>query len=200
MASFISVNPFHHGGEKRIRQVFVSNNRSCGTRSSCVPMQELNMRSLIVVILFLTIFASCGTKIIDPLSIEGKLVTRINATCGQSSSCIIRLNDVTDFAWDQVFVFKHNAMRSEIEKVIGTPFPQYEEFNRSMIFLKAGTVVYSEVEPADMERPINNHVVFDISDTEVYRSYSHESQFEVKRKHFERNVDYELKSLQPQLD
>jgi hypothetical protein len=156
------------------------------------------MRSLIVVILFLIIFESCGTKTVEPLSIEGKLVTRINTACGQSSSgCIIRLKDVTNFAWDRVFVFKHNARQSEIEKVIGAPYPQYEEFKRSMIFLNGGTVVYSEVEPTDIERPINNQVEFDIAYREVYRSYSSESQFEVKRKHYQGNTyHYELKLIE----
>jgi hypothetical protein len=153
------------------------------------------MRSLIVGILFLVIFESCGTETVDPLSIEGKLVTRINTTCGESTSCTIRLRDVTDFAWDRLYVFKYNAGQSEIEKVIGAPFPLYEEFKRSMIFLNGGTVVYGEVEPTDVERPINNQVVFDIAYRDVYRSYSSESQFEVKRKHFQGGVYYELQLI-----
>ena len=155
------------------------------------------MRSLLVVILILVIFESCGVKTVDPFSIEGKLVTRINATCGQSSNCTIRLRDVTDFDWDRVYVFNYAARQSEIEKVIGAPFPLYEEFKRSMIFLNDGTVVYSEVEATDIERPINNQVVFDITVKGAYKSYSSESQFEVKRKHFQGNTYYyELKSTE----
>lgn len=154
------------------------------------------MRSLIVGILFPVIFESCGTKIVDPLSIEGKLVTRINTTCGDFSNCTIRLRDVTEFDWDRVYVFKYNARKAEIEEVIGAPFPIYDEFKRSMIFLNRGTVVYSEVEPTDVERLINNEVVFDIADKDVYRSYSSQSQFQVKRKNFQGGVYYELKLLQ----
>lgn len=158
------------------------------------------MRSLIVGILFLLILESCGTKTIDPLSIEGKLVTKINSTCGESSRCTIRLRDVTEFAWDRVYVFKYNARRSEIEKVIGAPFPAYEEFKRSMIFLNGRTVVYSETEPTDIERPIKNEVIFDIPDRDVYRSYSSESEFEVKRKQFQGDIYYELKLIEPVRD
>ena len=157
------------------------------------------MRSLIVGILFLVIFESCETKTVDPLSMEGKLVTRINTTCGDSSSCTIRLRDVTDFAWDRVYVFKYTARKSEVEKVIGAPFPLYEEFKRSMIFLNGGKIIYSEADPTNVEHPINNQIVFDIGDKDVYRSYSSESQFEVTRKNFEGGVYYELELIQSPL-
>ena len=160
-------------------------------------MQDVKMRSLLVVILFLVPFESCGIKTVDPHSIEGKLVTRINATCDESSNCTVRLRDVTDFAWDRVYVFNNGVRQSEIEKVIGAPFPPYEEFKRSMIFLNGGTVVYSEVEATDIERPINNQVVFDITKRGAYRSYSSESQFEVKRKQLQGDTYYyELKLIE----
>lgn len=153
------------------------------------------MRSLAVGILFLIIFESCGPKTVDPHSIEGKLVTRIKTTCGESTKCTVRLRDVTDFAWDRVYVFKYTATQSELEKAIGAPFPQYVEFKRSIIFLKGGKLVYGEANPTDVEAPINDQVVFDIPDTDTYRSYSFESEFEVQRKHFERPY-YKLNLIQ----
>jgi hypothetical protein len=164
-------------------------------------MLEANMRSLIVGILFLVIFKSCGPETIDPFSTEGKLVTRINTTCSDSNSCTIRLKDVTDFDWDRVYVFKYTARKSEIEKVIGVPFPQYEEFKRSIIFVKGGKLVHGEANPTDVEGLINNEVVFDIADGETYKSYSSESQFEVRRKNFQGGVYYELRLIQsPQMN
>jgi hypothetical protein len=155
------------------------------------------MRTLLVVILLLVPFESCVTETVDPLSIEGKLVTRIKATCSDSSNCTIRLKDVTAFTWDRVYVFNYAARQSEIEKVIGAPFPPYEEFKRSMIFLNGGTVVYSEVEATDIESPINNQVIFDVTDRGAYRSYSSESQFEVKRKQLRGDTYYyELKLIE----
>ena len=66
-----------------------------------------------------------------------------------------------------------------------------------MIFLNGERVVYSEVEPTDVERPINNQVIFDIAYRDVYRSYSSESQFEVNRKHFQGSIYYyELKLIE----
>ena len=154
------------------------------------------MRALIFVILFLPLIGSCGTKTVDPNSIEGKLVTRINTTCSESSGCIIRLRDVTDFAWDRVYVFKTTADQSGVEKVIGVPFPQYREFRRSMIFLKGGKLVYGEANPTDVEQLINHEVVFDIPDKELYRSYPPESEFEVTRKTFQGGVYYKLNLIE----
>lgn len=159
------------------------------------------MRSRIVGILFLVIFKSCGTETIDPLSTEGKLVTRISTTCGDSNSCTIRLKDVTDFEWDRVYVFKYTASKSEIEKVIGVPFPQYKEFKRSIIFVNGGKLVHGEANPTNVEGLINNEVVFDIADGDTYKSYSSENRFEVSRKNFQRGVYYELRLIQsPQMN
>ncbi|MEN3325938.1 MAG: hypothetical protein V7638_745 [Acidobacteriota bacterium] len=154
------------------------------------------MRSLIVGIWFLIVLGSCGTKTIDPHSIEGKLVTRIKTTCGQSGSCTVRLRDVTNFAWDRVYVFKTNARQYQIEEVIGVPFPQYEEFKRSMIFLKEGELVHGEAEPTDVEAPIDNQVIFDIPDTDSYRSYLPESQFNVTRKSYDGRGYYKLNLIE----
>jgi len=154
------------------------------------------MRLLIVGILLLVSFQSCGTKTVDPNSIEGKLVTKIKTTCGESSGCTVRIRDVTDFAWDRVYVFKTTADQSEVEKTIGVPFPQYREFRRSIIFLKGGKLVYGEANPTDVEAPIKDQVIFDIPDTDDYRAYSPESRFEVTRKNYDGRGYYKLNLIE----
>jgi hypothetical protein len=154
------------------------------------------MRSLIVGALCLIVLQSCGTPTVDPHSIEGKLVTKIKTTCGESTGCTIRLRDVTDFDWDRVYVFNYAVTKDQIEKVIGAPFPQYEEFKRSIVFLKGGKVVNSEADPTDIESVINDQVVFDIAAQGNYRVYSSESRFEVQRKNFSRGVYYELRLIE----
>jgi hypothetical protein len=151
---------------------------------------------LIVGIAFLVIFGSCGTKAVDPNSIEGKLVTRIKTTCGESSGCTVRIRDVTDFAWDRVYVFKTTADQSDIEKTIGVPFPQYREFRRSMIFINGGKLVHGEANPTDAEAPIKDQVIFDIPDTASYRSYSPENRFEVTRKNYDGRGYYKLNLIE----
>jgi len=51
-------------------------------------------------------------------------------------------------------------------------------------------LVYGEAEPTDVEAPINNQVIFDIPDTDAYRSYTSESEFQVQRKYSERAIYY----------
>lgn len=154
------------------------------------------MRSLIMGALCLVVIQSCGTPTIDPHSIEGKLVTLIKTTCGESTGCTIRLRDVTDFDWDRVYVFNSAATKDQIEKVIGAPFPGYEEFKRSIIFLNGGKVVYSEADPTDIESVINDQVVFDLAYGNNYKAYSSESRFEAQRKNFSRGIYYELRLIQ----
>jgi len=154
------------------------------------------MRSLIVGALCLILLQSCGTPTVDPHSIEGKLVTTIKTNCGESTGCMIRLRDVTDFAWDRVYVFNYAVTKDQIENIIGTPFPRYEEFKRSIIFLDGGKVVYSEADPTDIEGVINDQVVFDIAARGNYKVYSSESRFEAQRKSFSRGVYFELRLIQ----
>ena len=154
------------------------------------------MRSLILGILFLAVLSSCLTKSIDPNSIEGKLVTAINTTCSESGKCTIRLKDVTDFDWDRVYVFNYANSQSQIEELIGAPFPKYQEFQRSIIFLNGGNIVHSESLPTDIERPIKNQVMFDIAGRGNYRVYSSESRFDVQRENNERPVYYKLTLIQ----
>jgi hypothetical protein len=154
------------------------------------------MRSLIMGALCLVVLQSCGTPTINPHSIEGKLVTQIKITCGESTGCTIRLRDVTDFDWDRVYVFNDAVTKEQIEKVIGAPFPRYEEFKRSIIFLNGGKVVYSEADPTDIESVINDQVVFDLTYGNNYKAYSSGSRFEVQRKNFSRGVYYQLRLIQ----
>ena len=66
-----------------------------------------------------------------------------------------------------------------------------------MIFLHGGKLVYGEAEPTDVEAPINNQVIFDIPDTDAYRSYSSESEFQVQRKYSQRDsYHYKLTLIQ----
>src|SRR5919106_57968 len=144
-------------------------------------MREVSMRSLIMGALCLVVLQSCGTPTIDPRSFEGKLVTQIKTTCGESTGCTIHVRDVTDFDWDRVYVFNYAVTKDQIEKVIGAPFPRYEEFKRSIIFLNGGNVVYSEADPTDIEGVINDQVVFNLGYGNNYNAYSSESRFEVRR-------------------
>src|SRR5438270_12203361 len=151
------------------------------------------MVRLAIVILALVLLESCGRKSINPNSVEGKLVARINSTCQSSSVCTIRVRDVTNFDWDKMYVFKHTATSDQMNKAVGLPLPPYKEFERKMIFVSGRKVVYSEAEPTDVEKPIDQEVIFDIPDDAQYKSYARDSLFTVTKKSFANGVYYELK-------
>jgi len=151
------------------------------------------MVRLAIVILALVLLESCGNKSIKPNSVEGKLVARINSTCQDSSVCTIRVRDVTNFDWDKMYVFKYTATSDQMNKAVGLPLPPYEEFERKIIFVGGGKVVYSEADPTDVEKPIDQEVVFYIPDDALYKSYGRDSVFRVTKKSFSNGVYYELR-------
>ena len=153
------------------------------------------MVRLAIVILALVLLESCGNKSIKPNSVEGKLVARINSTCQDSSVCTIRVRDVTNFDWDKMYVFKYTATSDQMNKAVGLPLPPYEEFERKIIFVGGGKVVYSEADPTDVEKPIDQEVVFYIPDDALYKSYGRDSVFRVTKKSFSNGVYYELKLI-----
>jgi hypothetical protein len=151
------------------------------------------MRLSILVALSLLLLQSCGSKTIDPNSVEGRLVANINKSCRSSNVCTIRVRDATNFDWDKMYVFKYTANRDEIVKVIGSPLPRYNEFKRKLIFVSGGKLAYSEEEPTDIESVINEQIVFGIPDNESYREFGSDPVFEVTKKNFSRGVYYEFK-------
>ena len=60
--------------------------------------------------------SSCGSN-----SIESKIAGRVKAQCETPTPCIIRISDLTDFQWDEMYVFRYSASIDQIEQVIGVP-------------------------------------------------------------------------------
>ena len=105
----------------------------------------------------------------------------------------MKITDVTDFQWDQMHVFASGATREEIEKSLGTDFPDYQEFTRRLVFLKGGKIVRREDEPTDIERPVNGQVTFAESYADPHWSYTPETAvFRAEKKSFNGGVYYAL--------
>lgn len=127
---------------------------------------------------FALILSSCDSK---TKSLEKKLLTQIK-TCANKSDCKVSIEDVTSFEWDKFYVFKYNATYQDVEKVIDSKPIRYTEFTRKWIFTLKGNVVYFEELPTDISGVIENEVIFDIPNTETFKSYPIESAtFTVKK-------------------
>jgi hypothetical protein len=129
------------------------------------------MMSLSISILAILLLCSCGPGKMG--KIERHIGERIDA-CKPGDSCTIRISDVTDFSWDKMYAFRYNATQDQIDKALGTSFPDYVEFTRRLVFLKNGKIVYREDAPSNIESPVYREVIFDFPGTEVYKTYTTE--------------------------
>ena len=107
-------------------------------------------------------------------SIEHLAGQRID-NCSENGPCIIRFKDVTDFEWDEMYVFESGATLDRIEKALRTPFPDYVEFTRRLVFLKNGKIVYREDEPTDIERIVQGQLTFAESYSDPHWFFTPES-------------------------
>ena len=114
--------------------------------------------------------------------------------CQYADTCIVRITELTNFAWDRMYVFSYRATRDDIRKSLGVELPQYTEFTRKIVFLKEGKVIHSEEYPSNVEGLMNGEVVFDIPDNSVHKDYTPDTAvFNVTRRNFEKGVWFELK-------
>jgi hypothetical protein len=114
-------------------------------------------------------------------------------SCPSSSPCIVRIKDITDFQWDQLHAFDYGASLDDIQKSLGTDFPDYKEFTRRIVFMKDGRIIHREDEPTNIERRVNGEVIFDESYKTLHSSYTPETAvFRVEKKQFPDGVYYVL--------
>jgi hypothetical protein len=148
------------------------------------------MKRFCILTLALTLMQGC----IRSGLIERRIVERVN-DCVPNASCIIRVADLTDFRWDQMHVYTLGARPDEIEKALGTPLPNYVEFQRRIVFLKDGKIVHREDEPTDIERPVDGEVNFAESYPEpAHWSFTPETAvFSAEKKKFDGGAYYVLK-------
>lgn len=134
------------------------------------------------------ILSACSTTKVEEIS------ERIKSSCAAGNTCQIRIRDLTTFEWDRMYVFDYSAELYDIEQALGTPFPDFVQFKRRIVFLKNGNIVYREDQPTNIEKHLDGEVFFAIPDTEVYRQFTPDTAiFKVERKPIYDGVYYELK-------
>jgi hypothetical protein len=111
-----------------------------------------------------------------PGPIERRVGKRVDS-CQPDAPCVVRIKELTDFQWDKLYAFSDGAQRSDIEKAIGTPFPEFVEFTRRLVFLNDGKIVYREDEPTDVEHEVDGQVHYTGRDTEPYTGLNTEPSY-----------------------
>ena len=97
--------------------------------------------------------------------IEQRIGEKVNS-CKSDAPCIIRIKELTDFQWDEMYVFSYGAHAEYIERALGTPLPDPVEFQRRIVFLEGGRIVHREDEPTDIEGMVDGEVGFAGMDTQ----------------------------------
>lgn len=151
---------------------------------------KLNQLTFLALLFGMTYLVGCS----GARGVEKQIDAFIERNCAGRSSCELRLQGATPFAWDKMYVFKYSAQRSEIEFAIGSKLKTYHELRRYLIFTKAGTVVYSEDEPTNVEHPIRNEIVFAMPDSANYQEYGADTLFMVSQESSKGEPYYLLKS------
>ena len=101
---------------------------------------------LIFVAILLVIVSTFIVVII--ISEKGKLSNRICETiddkCDENNECIIKMDEITDFAWDKMLLYQVMSSESEISQALGVEFNDSVDLSSGMIFVKNDEIVYHE--------------------------------------------------------
>jgi len=121
---------------------------------------------------------ACSNNIERKIGSKGK-------NCGTVSNCTVIISQLTDFAWDKMFVFDATESLQDINKIMGIDYSQYfEDYTRSIIFTKNNQIVHNENNKWDPEDAVDGEVIFDYPDSVKYTIYTPTSaQFTLKMKH-----------------
>ena len=141
-----------------------------------------------ILLLLLLLVISC--KNINN-NIEERIIDKIN-DC-DNGNCTIEITQLTDFRWDKMFVFNEAQPPEEIEQAIGSKYPYYEEFSRTIIFLYKHKIVHYENNESDIETATDGSVIFDYPDSLKYKLYTPNNvKFRFKSIPFSKGTYYKL--------
>lgn len=152
----------------------------------------MNRRLVAVVSAFLAI---AGCDRVTPTSIEGRIGRAITDRCPPASRCVIQLREVTAFEWDRMFYFDYGVSPAARHSVVGFPFDT-EELRRQLLFVRNGKVIRNDLLPTDVEKPVENELVFEGGKQADWLSCDRGAQFEVTHDSFGTGVMFfQLKAV-----
>ena len=122
----------------------------------------------------------CNRNRVSASSIEGQVGHAIEESCPKTSDCSIRLRDVTSFDWDKMFYFDYEVRPAGREQIVGLQIDT-EEFRRQLVFVRGGRIVRNDLLPTDIEKPIENEIVFEVGEQANWITCDNEARFTAAR-------------------
>jgi hypothetical protein len=92
---------------------------------------------------------------------EAEVRAEIRRKCPDPGPCAITLGQITPFKWDTLYLFSYSADKEEMEKVLGQPVGEYEEFHKRFIFLLNGKIIHKEATAVNVEHPLRGEILFE---------------------------------------
>lgn len=132
---------------------------------------------LISVILLLTILL-CGCK----QKLRDKIIDEIetNIKSGDIKEYCLSMKDVTDFKWDNMYIFRVGFSSKEISEIIGAQFPVQVDIQEVIVFTtNDGKIPYYETQLYDPERPYRLYFEFNDSNRGYAYFTYHNATFKV---------------------
>ena len=152
-------------------------------------------RRLLAILPALVAIAACNR--VTPTSIEGRIGRAISDRCRPAASCVVQLSEVTPFEWDRMFYFDYIVSPAARRNAVGLTFDT-GELRRQLVFLRNGQVVHNDLLPTNVEKPVENELVFQGDKEANWLSCDRAARFQVTRDSFGTGVMFfQLKAVSP---
>jgi len=108
----------------------------------------------------------------QPASIKRKIADNIENKCKGIDSCTTTINmqEVTDFKWDKLYLFKEGASLEDVNKALGFAYPYFEDIASRIIFVSDNKIVYHEDEFPNPEAKPTAGIIFRYNDNAIIHS------------------------------
>lgn len=153
-------------------------------------------RNVLLAMVVCFIFVDCNNE----GSLQSKMINQLKRTeTTNVESWEITISEITPFAWDTMYYFRHSASYEKIKSTLGSAYDGGGEFSDKYFFFRADTLIYNEYVKVDIEKVTNDAIVYVIPDTTFFVKCSYDNcKFNVRKvrssgiHYFEldRNVDY----------
>lgn len=85
--------------------------------------------------------------------ISNKIIDYIDEHCDKDNSCLFTMDDIIDFKWDKLLMYKIGSSNNEISKLLGVEFNKSVDVSVGIVFVYRGRIVYQERKTSNVELP-----------------------------------------------
>ncbi len=122
---------------------------------------------------------------------ESLVRKKIIEECQSEKSCVIKMEDFTNFQWDKLYVFNEGVTLPFINNELGFRYEDYTEFEKVMIFVKDEKITHKESENYNPSGRAESSIWFNLP-SNGYGVFTPEDEFRVTQERIDGKVYYTL--------